>query len=261
MSKKTKTPATPAVVHHAEVSNNINLNLSQNDLIDLAIQEHLEKLEAKIKVLKTERDDIRDKIHNTEREFAEKIAKEILKDDPDYSKFLKALKILDLKITYPTQEEKKQGYHRYDPYRLSSGCNASDLQGSVLVYDDNQHYTNLSHVTRSAREVQFYLKHYHTLTIEINEGKRQDGITLQFYDTIALKPENTIELRRQMHSLEKREFEVAKELSDTQREFYEYTFGEKKVKAKIVKASLQRSAEGQAILGMLQGATGVKLIG
>lgn len=55
MAKKKTPPAVlPTVTMQAEVSNNINLNLNQNDLIDLAIQEHLEKLEKELEIVNAE---------------------------------------------------------------------------------------------------------------------------------------------------------------------------------------------------------------
>ena len=86
-------------------------------------------------------------------------------------------------------------------------------------------------------------------------------ITMIYIRHVNLTPDVAKSLEARIDILEERKRELLKKKFNLQKEFYEYTFGEKKVKAKIVKASLQRSAEGQAILGMLQGATGVKLIG
>ena len=50
-------------------------------------------------------------------------------------------------------------------------------------------------------------------------------------------------------------------LYDTQAEYLEYKYNDKKIKAKVVKESLSRTEEGRGILSLLQSATNVKLLG
>lgn len=257
MAKKKTSPAVlPTVTMQAEVSNNINLNLNQNDLIDLAIQEHLEKLEKELEIVNAEITHNQNEIDKVESDEAEKLAAKVLKDDPDYIKFMKMLKVADIKITKEGID--KRGYRKSDPYRLYATKDTNNFIESINQYP-HENFTNLSHATRSVQRENVYLRSFKQIRVEICE--RTDGITLQFSTTIDLEPSDVKHVEDKINILIKACTELKKKKFNLQKEFYEYTFGEKKVKAKIVKASLQRSAEGQAILGMLQGATGVKLIG
>ena len=257
MAKKKTPPAVlPTVTMQAEVSNNINLNLNQNDLIDLAIQEHLEKLEKELEIVNAEITHNQNEIDKVESDEAEKLAAKVLKDDPDYIKFMKMLKVADIKITKEGID--KRGYRKSGPYRLCAAGDADNFIESINQYP-HENFTNLAQATRSIHKYDFYKTKYTTLNIRIEEHTAY--ITMIYIRHVNLTPDVAKSLEARIDILEERKRELLKKKFNLQKEFYEYTFGEKKVKAKIVKASLQRSAEGQAILGMLQGATGVKLIG
>lgn len=256
MSKK-KTTQAVAVVHHAEVSNNINLNLNQNDLIDLAIQEHLEVLEGKLKAVKEEMKAKHEEVEELKKQAAKTIAKKVLAKDLSYNKLTELFDVLGLKPEGEDEDLFSSNRH-YPPYRLTPRCNQEDLIGKYSEYNSDD-YANLSQATRNIHEGSMYRNIFHSVEVDLRYNK--DAINLSYYKSTKITQADTKELCKKIDPIELRIYELKKQKFDLQKEFFEYTFGEKRVKAKIVKASLNKTAEGQAILGMLQGATGVKLIG
>ena len=254
MAKKATPKPVPAVVQHAEVSNNINLNLNQNDLIDLAIQEHLEVLEGKIKAVREEIIAKQNLSKELEATAAKDIAKILLKKNASYNKLLELLPILDIKADVMDRNNNEH----YPPYRLYASNNLDNYPGEFSYYY-NDEYTSLSQATRNIGKGTMYGNNFTSLTVDLRYTT--DGLNLGFSKTIPLASKDTKELCKVLEPLENRIFELHKLKFDLQTEYFQYFFGEKRIKAKIVKASLKKTAEGQAILGMLQGATGVKLIG
>ena len=255
MAKKATSKPVPAVVQHAEVSNNINLNLNQNDLIDLAIQEHLEVLEGKLKVVKEE---ISEKIKINQKlkaDAAKGIAQKLLKKDSEYAKTIDLFKTLGVSMN--GHDENSKGY-RYTPYELYNRNSTEGFIGAYSYYGQEE-YSTLSQATRDVRKGSWYKNEFSHVQVKLNYSN--NGLTINYSTSVTVESKDTKELCKVLDPLENRLFELYKLKFDLQKEFFEYTFGEKRVKAKIVKASLKKTAEGQAILGMLQGVTGVKLIG
>lgn len=258
MSKKaTVKSQTPALVQHAEVSNNINLNLNQNDLIDLAIQENLEVLEGKLKAVKEELETKKKLTEQLKRDAAKGIAQKVLKKDPAYTKLTELFVVLGIKSEgEESMDNNPHGHHL--PYQLYGNNTQENYLGefSYYHYDD---YTNLAAATKGIAKGVWYKNSFTRVTVDLRYNK--DGLNVNFHKTLLLDPKDTKDLCKVLEPLENRIYELHKLKFELQKEFFEYTFGEKRIKAKIVKASLKKTAEGQAILGMLQGATGVKLIG
>jgi cyanate lyase len=248
---------TPAVVQHAEVSNNINLNLNQNDLIDLAIQENLEVLEGKLKAVKEELETKKKLTEQLKKDAAKGIAQKALKKDPAYTKLTELFVILGVK-SEGEESIDNNSYGHYSPYQLCGNNTQENYIGEFSGYN-HEDYPNLAAATRSIYKGTWYKNSFTQVSVDLRYN--QDGLNVNFHKTLILDPKDTKDLGKVLEPLENRMYELHKLKFDLQKEFFEYTFGEKRIKAKIVKASLKKTAEGQAILGMLQGATGVKLIG
>lgn len=256
MSKRKVVTPVPAVVQHAEVSNNINLNLNQNDLIDLAIQEHLEVLEGKIKAVKEELAEKTKLAEKLKIDAAKGIAQRLLKKEAGYNKVIELFTTLG--VNPDGDEEFSSTGYRYQPYSLYTHSTQEGFIGDYSYYSQEE-YSTLSQATRDVRKGNWYK--YQFTQVQIDLRYSQNGLSINYNTRLSLEDKDTKELCKVLEPLENRLFELYKLIFDLQKEFFEYTFGEKRVKAKIVKASLKKTAEGQAILGMLQGATGVKLLG
>lgn len=256
MSKK-PTALTPSVVEHATVSNNINLNLNQNDLIDLAIQEHLEMLEGKLKSVKEEIDLKTKQVNELKKNAAKAIVEKALKKDLSYNKFIELFEALGLK---PEEDDEEFDPHRrstYPPYVLNPVYHTTNMIGQYSEYG-GEDYPNLSSATRNIREKHMYKNTFDTVSVNLRYN--ENGINLSYHKAVDITPADTKELCKKIDPIDLRIYELKKQKFDLQKEFFEYTFGEKRVKAKIVKATLKKSVEGQTILTMLQGATGVKFL-
>ena len=258
MAKKATPKPVPAVVQHAEVSNNINLNLNQNDLIDLAIQEHLEFLEGKLKAVKEELETKTKLTEQLKKDAAKGIAQKVLKKDPSYTKLTELFAILGVKSEGEDSMDSNAHGRHYPPYQLHSINTQENYIGEFSHYY-HEDYTTLAASTKTISKGTWYRNSFTQVSIDLRYNN--DGLNVNFHKTLILDPKDTKDLCKVLEPLELRMYELHKLKFDLQKEFFEYTFGEKRIKAKIVKASLKKTAEGQAILGMLQGATGVKLIG
>ena len=256
MAKKATPKPVPAVVHHAEVSNNINLNLNQNDLIDLAIQEHLEVLEGKLKAVKEEMKAKHEEVEELKKQSAKAVAKKVLAKDLSYSKLTELFAILGVKSEGEDSMDSNAHGH-YPPYQLYSNNTQENYIGEFSHYY-HEDYTTLAASTKNISKGTWYRNSFTQVSVDLRYNN--DGLNVNFHKTLILDPKDTKDLCKVLEPLELRMYELHKLKFDLQKEFLEYTFGEKRIKAKIVKASLKKTAEGQAILGMLQGATGVKLI-
>jgi len=252
MSKKNQNVALvqSQALANPEVKSVINLNMNQNDVVDIAIQERLSVLEEQIKV--------------SDAKLKEKAAENnaLIKSLIDgYTK-----KVLD----------KNKGYNSFYRIIKSEGLELSNNggEGSIMGYDNvvGKEYKNYNFDDRynETKKPVTHAKKYMTLTkvnimvpTSLSVGLNAHGFGFSIsWNSNSISVTDAFKKKYQEKVLE-----AANELADLQTAHYdlrlealEYEHGEKKIKALVLKKSLSKSKEGQAILAMLQDATQIKLL-
>ena len=227
------------------VSNQINMNLNQNDLIDVVIENQVEILSKKLEQL----DEKIEQNQNAEKEIVSTLLKKVLKtvSNPTLTTFQKICKQFNLVVNDTT----------------SFGFN-NPLEDRVTVkivdLDHVEQYKDpLSYAKRNYRDMTIYFSELINIRLDYNGGLPNLGI----HFSTSMPGEESIknEYKTLMKPVLKERIALHEEKYKTSLEYLEYKYGEKKIKAKIVKASLKKSPEGLAILQMLEGATNIKLLG
>ena len=235
------------IVENAEVSNTINMNLSQNDLIDLVIQEKLEENEIAMKAV----DEIIEKCKQAENDITKKHCdihvKAFEKKDKSLQDFYKITKQFGIK-----PDVKSSLYHS-EVYNEDV-----NLIGEYQHYNLEVDYKNIASYKRN-----MYVNQMRKVKVEdihIEACSEKGSIMLIFKDDITLSSAVRKKIEDEIYAVRKEKLVALKEKARLSLEWLEYTYGEKKIKSKIIRASLQRSAQGQEILGMLGKVSNVKLL-
>jgi hypothetical protein len=234
----------------ANVSNNINLNLNQNDLIEMAIQEKLSLLEDHIATLETKikeewvlQDLIRKNLLHT-------IKTTILKKDKKYQSFLSKVKLLKMDIK--ESDLYVQSGNKYEctyEYKTFESGRAEQYKNPFSYIDyarrtNTGYYDSISSIKISCMAVdeKSNLKlDYQVPTITLSKAVCDNYFTkLKSNTDIIVKLQN--------------------ELANLKEEHFSYLYSEKKIKSQIIKKSLSKSPEGKAILQMLAEASNIKFL-
>jgi len=249
MSKEGK--GTEVALANPHVASNISLNLNQNDMIEVVIEHKLEELGARLELEDKAIADIKKRKSDFYDSLKVRMTKRIGAEREDLKKFHKIAKQLGLKI----KEESHVNVITYGEKTKEVGSyNYTDID-HCEKYKDPHNYAK-----RNASSAVLTLQPLDTLYIKL-EGSAGE-LSLK-YKSEAVEPtaEESEEHDKFMMAILKEELKLRKEHYLTCMEYLEFKYGERRIKAKIVKASLSKSDEGRGILKMLESATNIKLIG
>jgi len=235
-----------------EVKSVINLNMNQNDVVDIAIQERLSTLEEQVKISEKklkEKAEERDVLIAT---LLEEYGKKALNKEKGYKSFHKIVKDEGLEI-HKNHNNKEVYIEHYDTIECKP----------YKEYNFDDRYNDVKKpVTHAKRYMQMTtpsIQVPHTLRVDLHANGF--GFNIQ-WSSRDVKVNDGFKKKYQ-----EKVSKVTNELADLQTENYdlklealEYEHGEKKIKALVLKKSLSKSKEGQAILAMLQDATQIKLL-
>lgn len=245
MVKKKETTSLEVV---PQVQNNINMNLNQSDILDVAIQTRLEQLAP-----------IEDSLRST------------LKDlDDVYKKTVKELFLSSL-------DKEKKSF-------LDLGKKLGLVHVSTTEYSTDYSYAR-SIVSKTYNSVP-YLENYKNPLTEFRRKKNENTVQSTYPQTLICrfvlkKSENdkvgTLCLMSDLFRINLSKEIITKwvsltktyhtqivilnnELYEVVKETLELTYDERKIKARLTKAALSKSTEGKQILSMLEEATKIKLL-
>jgi phosphoribosylformylglycinamidine (FGAM) synthase PurS component len=233
------------------VNNNITLNLNQNDLIELAIQEKLGLLEPAIQTLETSIQEVGTKHVETVREIITKFimkkvkSSDIYKDLDLIAKLFNTFVKVDISWSnvYNDTSIKNNIVGKYNEISLST----------VEEYKDPFAYAK-----RNAYNREYRVLELDTITVTLS---LQHNTSLNLNQKIVFNDVNTPkEYLNECINYGKNVVKMYDDLYNLKMSYLEYKYGEKRIKSKLVKASLSKSSEGKAILDMLSQATNVKFI-
>ena len=234
-----------------EITSNINMNLNQNDVIEVAIQEYLSVLEPKLIAADEAYKAALDTWQEKNSEFTQEICKGV-GGGKVVTDFLELCKRYKMEANFGVQANKSAKRSPIVTYPKGD-------MGYAESYKEP-----LSQFRRNTRNQDMWLNSPDTIvSLTGNSANDADGPELRFQlSNLSLKisktkAENFIQ---KITPFYKAIGEAGKALYDLQVEYLEYKHNDKKIKAKVVKESLSRSKEGRAILGLLQDATKVKLL-
>ena len=236
----------------AQVNNNINLSLNQNDLIELAIEEHLERLEGQISDSEKEVISLNQEYNNLKNNYKENLVNTYLKKSTSYKKIMDVATSLIPKAHLEVIKTIQ--------YASISGKGNKKLGESATLATDRE--------IRSFSQFKsciYYRTEYHSeatgvsLTIEFCHSDHTINRGIMFEDIIGTASEISY-LNNQLDIITKKTISAKKHLLSLQEQYYTYKFGDKRIKAKIIRESLNKSKEGRDILSMLERASNIKLL-
>lgn len=249
MSKK----QTVNALQDAEVKHSINMNLTHDDIIDLAIQSQIEKLEPVLEAATNLRNEAKENIEKTRSEYIKSIIDKNINKHPKIKAFYALAKYNKsdepvLKI-HSNDTAGQRELLATDHFRYSPNWDGIHQYNKPLVEfkrrtekkKEYEHvYENIG-VSISADVSGFLLKTSENIMISMTESEFKTCLKImkKAINEYAMAEDNLWELRLQM---------------------LELMYDEKKVKARVVKASLSKSKQGQSILDLLNEASTTKLL-
>ena len=253
MSKK-KT----VVVKNPEVSNNINMNLTHNDVIDVAIQSQLDILEPQLDDLKLQAEALLKKLEELDKIVIEKATKNLAKEDSAkfFFESLKALeKVHNKHIEWTTTDLSVSRDSTYK--RISSGmyniCHydisrIEDYKNPVAAFKSNNR----------GQETTWCVGR--TLSFQMHADVNGLRLRTDTYIKLAIDAETAKQWEKDITATLKEIKRVNDLIYDLTGQILDLKYNDRKVKARVVKASLSKTEEGRNILALLESATNVKLL-
>jgi len=234
------------IVDKVNVSNNINMNLNQNDLVELAIEEKVEQLSISISNIELLIVENNKKCQDALAKLKLDIVTKTLSKMKDYTQVFTIATELKLDI----KQDVNISLDTYNDKRVLIGSyNVVDLD-NVQQYKDPVSYAKRNHST-STRHVN--IAEGLTVSLKACEG----NLSLDYKTKISITQKQYSDV---VTPFLKQEVALGKSLFDLKMEYLNYRYGEKRIKAQITKAALRNTSEGKNILAMLEKATNVKLL-
>lgn len=249
MSKKAN-KTTAIVVAEPQVQNNINMNLTHNDLIDLAIQSQLEILEPREEELQDlivkNRKDIQDVHDNVSRQACER------SNCPEARNFNQILKMISgkesviPKVVNRNPDGKRESICSGEYPVVDANC---ENQKAPLVYFKrySSKKKDLEHIAES---IIFQLE------------AKVNGVYIQTnnYCRVTLTTKEYASYKAQIEKLLDEKVKLYTEYYEVRKQILELKYNDKKVKARVVKKSLSNTKQGRNILNLLESSTKIKLL-
>lgn len=253
-----------------QVSNSINLNMNQNDVIDIAIQEQLGILELEMKRVETLQKEKLKEYQDTQSSLLDDFAKKFALKNKGYQKFSELVEAGKLKVKRKmANDDSDVDYDENDQLIVPAGfAYASNYTSKYVAsykdYNFNDQYRDykhpVQHAKRNVRDSNIELKIPKEIQLNI-QASDDHGFTMSWASG---EMPTTVEFRQ---AFERKMTPLAKELAtlltqvyDLNLKYLEYEHGDKKIKALVLKKSLSKSEEGRGILKMLQDATNIKML-
>lgn len=236
MSVKKKTSTIK--VQKPVVSSTIDMHLTHNDVIDVAVEEQKERLEKEIK-------DLEKQLKQKETEFEESLIK------------IKEKIISELKVPIISSFQKM-----FPESTLESGFNSRDRDKDTLYRDINfgdiekYNYKTISAILNNCmKDITFSKPNVKKLSLEVRVSY-ENMLKLEIPVPESIQKELIIVLNAY-----KKEFLRLTELKVVIiLEVLEYLYNEKRIRSKFVKTALRNTSEGKVFLELLETSTKVKLL-
>lgn len=243
--------STEVALGNPNVNNTINMSLNQNDMIDVVIEHQLELITAELDEVTKAIDINLASIKTLEAATREELIKRFTKTTPELTNFNKIAKQYKLKVSDCSSVQ----FDTYSKECIVIGecddLNLDKLEG----YKDPYNYAR-----RNPEKITLKIAPF--TNVYVDYRARLNGLVVNFTsEKEHLTLADQKEYIQKMTVLLKAKEKLQNREGALIMSYLEYKYGEKRIKAKIVKASLKKSEEGRGILAMLEGATNIKLLG
>lgn len=255
MKSKTSSKNTSIIVKEPEVSGNINMNLSHNDVIDVAIQTQLELLEPQEESLRKELKELDSELESMQEKIILKLI-EKSKDSSMIKKFKTTVQSLTkdlfediVKIDSARADRYGEAVHSPEFMKFNhSGYDPEDYKAPL------QFFKRRSHPERIKRNLPDVITFDMSVII--------DGIKLKPVDSFkfALSEKEKSDYKTKLQKVMDKKADMENKHWNITKEILELKYDEKKIKARVVKQSLSKTTQGKSILSLLESATNIKLL-
>ena len=253
VNKPVKVKEVMPLVLNSTVSNNINLGLSQNDLLQLVIQDKLEEVEAEQARIKSLLKHLGDEVDILDVNFKEDLIVRY-KETAEYKQMLKSIEAF--KAIMKVKEDIREDF------RLQDGHNSLykeiKFQKGDLPHAENQRNPKEYYKSHTGTDT-YYLYTEFGFTANIYCTVKDFGLKLEHYHTLNQIDKVCKAYTAKRITLYTQIAELQNWLYKVNITYLELAYGSDRIKSKITKAVLNNSVEGKEILGMLTKATGLKM--
>lgn len=238
---------TEIALSNPSVNNTINMNLNQNDMIDVVIEHQVENLSKQLEDIRLLIDNNIKNIKSLKESTIDSIISTFKSEDLII--FNKMVKQYNLTV----KNSSNLSLESYGDSRIEIGKYNPISIDNVENYKDPYNYAK-----RHINDKIIYFEPIEECKLKITASL--DDLHIEYCSKISPTKEQQKEYKSKILPLLKLSLSLEQEQSKLSMLYLEYKYGEKRIKAKIVKASLQKSEEGRGILAMLEGATNIKLL-
>lgn len=220
------------------VSNTIDMHLTHNDVIDVAVEEQKERLEKKIKSIEEELKQKNVEFQENYNMIREKIVSEL--EIPIVSTFQKMFPENTLELSFNSNDINKS-----TPYR---DINFGDIE--------KYNYKTIPAILNNCMKDKIYNEpNTKLLRIDVKESYNN---VLWFETPVSESIQKELSITERAF---KKEFLRLTELKVvTILELLEYLYNEKRIRSRFVKTALRNTSEGKVFLELLETSTKVKLL-
>ena len=244
-----KAKNTEVALAKPNVSSNINLSLNQNDMIDVVIEHQLEITSAQLEQIDKDLKLQEEAFQQVKTKYLEKL---IIREGVS-SEDLKIFNKLTKQYKLIKKDESSINFHTYGEECKSLAIyNVLDID-YVERYKDPFNYAKRHASTKS-------VSYEPIITVQCKYKASVGTLTINYSNSIYPTIDELAQYKAEVTPILKKRLKLKQEYYTVGMMYLEYKYGEKRVKAKIVKASLKKSQEGRGILAMLEGATNIKLL-
>jgi len=242
--KKMKPETGMATMNHASVSNNINLNISQADLVELIIEE-------KIQGLRTERKELTKHIAELETE-RQKAVREIYREviSRNTEEVTAYMKVVNALLVY-SRAGKKASLHN-ETIRLYFH---EDTPVADSCKEWTYYYQNIDHCKRTPDHGTNGTSVYYTTKAYLQSNISKQPVITSHPEQLSQADINAV-IKVNTEYLEA-SVKIKNDLFKVEKEMCKYIFQEKSIRAQLTKLALNKTTEGKHILEELKKVTGL----
>jgi hypothetical protein len=248
--KKQKVETPVVIMEDTSVKSTINMNVTQDDLVQVIVDEKLEKLENEINILSEKYDHFNPRSGDLKEDLPETFKK--IKATAFYKLLEEHAKKHGVEMRISIQPAEIGTLNKYYSYRSSLLTNFDKAQDSKNPIKYFKEYGGGWRTFET-----FIIK---TVNVCITVNANTDVNFAQSYFNVEV---NAAEAKKYGQTFEKAAEEHAQTselLFEKMTEYLNVKYNERKFKTKLIKASLGKSPEGKQVLDMIQAVGNMKML-
>ena len=248
--KKQKVETPVVIMEDTSVKSTINMNVTQDDLVQVIVDEKLEKLENEINILSEKYDrfnrdtgDLKEYLPETFKKIKTMALYKLMEE---HAKMHGVEMIIGIQ---PAENVLSEKSYTYKCSLTNQFGHAQDNKNPIRYFKD---YGGTTNTFRS-----FTIK---TVSVCITVNTRNDTSYAQACFNVEVSAAEAKKYRQASEKAAEEYVQTSELLYEKMVEYLNVKYNERKFKTKLIKASLGKSAEGKQVLDMIQAVGNMKML-